>query len=605
MRLLNYTLLLSIICTPLFGNSPLQEVPSNNNAAIDSLAVHSHIDSVEAEIWYYFYENLDSALFLSQYLIAYISDKKVANKQAFQVKKLYANVLNQSGQYENALEVLYQLLDETDSVLYPIRYADALYTMALLHDEQLEDHTTAMTLYKRVTKIFDLANDHSIKPKIYHAIGDCYRFMGEYDSSLVYINKSLAIWLADSTSSEGIALVYFAKCETLCAKKMYKEAFLVLEESYKLNDQSSFSTYAQGYQIMVKGTILAGLGRLDESIRVFKKVEKLGIEMNYSRGLILIYEELIPILARAKRYEEGFIYQKKYIDLQQKLMDLERTNAIKTAEVKFDAKTKHKEILALRQIQTIQSLEADKREVWLMSLVLGLLFLITTILLIFRQSRLKAKSYELLSEKNKKIETLMRELHHRVKNNLQVISSLLGLQSMKMEDSVAKEAIEEGKNRVKAMSMIHQRLYQGTDIARIDFETYTKDLIEELKNCYQHSQGVQIELSIPSTYFDVDTTLPLGLIMNEIVTNSFKYAFDDINQPILKVALIQKENHFQLTIADNGPGIREKIDISKATSFGLKLVNILTRQLKGTLSSFNNNGLNYHIEFDTNLSKTY
>ncbi len=169
---------------------------------------------------------------------------------------------------------------------------------------------------------------------------------------------------------------------------------------------------------------------------------------------------------------------------------------------------------------------------------------------------------------------------------------------MKMEDSVAKQAIEEGKSRVKAMSMIHQRLYQEDGVSEINFEEYANALIHELKKSYQNSREVKLELNIPKIVFNVDTTLPLGLIINEVITNSFKYAFKGMEEPALKVALMNKGNTYQLLIADNGPGLKKLINLEDASSFGLKLVNILTHQLKGSVRSFNDNGLNYIIEFN-------
>jgi len=561
--------------------------------------VREKIQESEDLIWYYFYEDLDSALSITLDLLVYLKEHQVSELDLIRIKKLHSKVRDQLGQYNKSLSILYRLLDEIDSSRYPQNYANVLYGIGLMNDEQLEDHKVALSFYKRTNIIFDLLDNKSLRPKIYHAMGDAFRFLGEYDSSLYYMEKSAALWENNNDENkEGLVIVYLALCETLCELDKYKQSKFLLNKIYNIQKRQLLSAYAKGYLTMVEGIIFSGLRDYKKAISAFKKAEQYGLEVKYSRGVILIYEELIPTLVASGDFKEAYHYQKKYTDLQEGLLGLEKANAVKTAEVKFDTEKNKKEIIALKQQQQIDALEMGKKNSWIFSLSIGTLFLMAIILLVYRQSKTKAKNFTQLQEKNKKIETLMRELHHRVKNNLQVISSLLGLQSMKMEDSVAKQAIEEGKSRVKAMSMIHQRLYQEDGVSEINFEEYANALIHELKKSYQNSREVKLELNIPKIVFNVDTTLPLGLIINEVITNSFKYAFKGMEEPALKVALMNKGNTYQLLIADNGPGLKKLINLEDASSFGLKLVNILTHQLKGSVRSFNDNGLNYIIEFN-------
>ena len=191
----------------------------------------------------------------------------------------------------------------------------------------------------------------------------------------------------------------------------------------------------------------------------------------------------------------------------------------------------------------------------------------------------------------------MRELHHRVKNNLQVISSLLGLQSMRLEDANAKRAVIEGKERIRAMSLIHQKLYRHEEVTSLNIQDYITNLVEELTQSYGFSKKAKINIDVPSISMDADTSLPIGLIVNELVSNAFKYAFQDIEEPILELKLIKENNNLLLKISDNGIGLPEQYSFENASSFGMKLVNLLVKQLKGSLEINQTNGLSYLIKF--------
>ncbi|MGD1957838.1 MAG: sensor histidine kinase [Fulvivirga sp.] len=206
-------------------------------------------------------------------------------------------------------------------------------------------------------------------------------------------------------------------------------------------------------------------------------------------------------------------------------------------------------------------------------------------------------SFKSIRKKNQKIETLMRELHHRVKNNLQVISSMLGLQSMKLEDTSAKNAVNEGKGRIRAMALIHQKLYQNEEVTILNIREYLTNLINEIAQAYGHFKSDRIKISIVERSFDADVALSMGLIVNELVSNVFKYAFEEVDNPLLRINLQNVDKAYTLTVEDNGPGLPKGFDLNAAESFGMRLVNLLVKQLKGTLQVDTKNGLCCEIHF--------
>jgi len=205
-----------------------------------------------------------------------------------------------------------------------------------------------------------------------------------------------------------------------------------------------------------------------------------------------------------------------------------------------------------------------------------------------------------IEARNAKIEILLREIHHRVKNNMQTISSLLNLQSAQIQDEKAKEAIQEGRNRVKAMAIIHQKLYQQENIAQVKLQEYIEKLCQDLMYSYGYRPSeIEQHLALKDVLLDIDKSIPLCLIINELISNFYKYAVPDNLNPRLWIYLSKEENNICLQIKDNGKGITEEnlaqIRKGDIKSFGWKLINSLTRQLSAQLHLQNQNGLEVTI----------
>ncbi len=194
-------------------------------------------------------------------------------------------------------------------------------------------------------------------------------------------------------------------------------------------------------------------------------------------------------------------------------------------------------------------------------------------------------------------ELLLNEIHHRVKNNLQIISSLLNLQEIYVtEDPAAINVLKESQNRVVSMAMIHEMLYQSKDINRVNLSDYIKNLVTTLSHSYGKS-NVGIIMDVEETYLNIETAVPCGLIINELVSNSFKHAFPD-KEGELSIYLDSQENCFRLVISDDGVGFPENVDFQNIeTSLGLKLVNILVKQIEGSIEVDRTFGTKFSINF--------
>jgi two-component sensor histidine kinase len=201
-------------------------------------------------------------------------------------------------------------------------------------------------------------------------------------------------------------------------------------------------------------------------------------------------------------------------------------------------------------------------------------------------------------------EVLLKEIHHRVKNNLQVISSLLNLQSDKANDPAAVALLAESKDRVKAMSLIHEKLYQSSNLSRIDFGEYVDGLVSSLLGSNTVLLGsVSPRIETDSVQLDLNAAIPCGLIVNELVTNALKHAFRDGAQGKVWVELKRNNGSVSLTVGDDGVGLPDGWDIQSSESLGMQLVAALVGQLDARLTLNREGGTEFVITFGTEDAK--
>lgn len=196
-------------------------------------------------------------------------------------------------------------------------------------------------------------------------------------------------------------------------------------------------------------------------------------------------------------------------------------------------------------------------------------------------------------------EVLLREIHHRVKNNLQIISSLLNLQSRHIKDEPSLDMFKESRHRVRSMALVHEKLYRSEDVAKVDFCEYIQSLASHLFVSYGvSSTSVELDVDARDVYLDINTSIPCGLIINELVSNSLKHAFEGRRKGRIRIALQpENKNKFKLVVSDDGVGLPESMDVLKTESLGLQLVTMLVEQLHGSLAIDRNNGTSFEIVF--------
>ncbi len=210
----------------------------------------------------------------------------------------------------------------------------------------------------------------------------------------------------------------------------------------------------------------------------------------------------------------------------------------------------------------------------------------------------RKKSEDTVIASLKEKEVLLKEIHHRVKNNLQIISSLLHMQLRFIDDVSSLNLYTESINRVKSMALIHENLYQSENLDDVDFKNYINRLINQLMSTHNISHDrIEVIEDISTLNLNINSSIPLGLILNEILSNSFRYAFPNNRKGTISISCKKTNNLCTLEVSDNGIGINEKVDLKKEKTLGLQLINSLTKQLNGELIKNYTGGTRYVLKF--------
>jgi two-component sensor histidine kinase len=282
----------------------------------------------------------------------------------------------------------------------------------------------------------------------------------------------------------------------------------------------------------------------------------------------------------------------RYMEIYDSTFHLRQSQLLFESESRYQRAEQDKAITQLNAENSIKDLNLAIQETQLKYGLLAMVLFAILAVYIFYLYRQVRKSKQEVDEKNVVVskalsekELLLKEIHHRVKNNLQVVSSLLSLQSRYIEDARALEAIKEGRDRVKSMALIHQNLYQGEHLTGIEVGPYFEKVVRGLFNSYNISPDqISMSLEIEEMILDVDTIIPIGLIVNELVSNALKHAFPDGRHGEISVRLQELNQKLVLTVSDDGIGMKGTWEDTDATSFGFRLIQAFRDKLNADLN---------------------
>ena len=347
-------------------------------------------------------------------------------------------------------------------------------------------------------------------------------------------------------------------------------------------------SYANPRQRHAKESSLAvalfRLGDFQEAESMLKDGLVFYREKNDMEGKQSNLGRLRDLYTQRRDFAQALSMTNQLLDVQKELFESSKTRQVEELEIKYEAGKKEQEVVLLNAQNEAASLrlKSSRR----LSIGLGfisLVFILFAIVLYRLNKKINAQK-NLISKALSEKDILLREIHHRVKNNLQVISSLLNLQSRHLEDGKAQVALKEGQNRVRSMALIHQKLYQEDNLTGIHVQDYLTRLTRNLFASYNvNVDRVQLDLAIDNLNIDVDTLIPLGLIVNELITNALKYAFPEDQHGTIVVRLSEENGHLWLRVHDDGIGLDEHRRDKLESSFGYQMINVFTSQLDADL----------------------
>lgn len=428
---------------------------------------------------------------------------------------------------------------------------------------------------------------HSNMAKEYMLAGNKDSAQIEIQASIDYLNRVKMKGYVYATCATDIG-------EILTKLQSYKNAEQYLLEAYHILD--SLKTKDN------KLIVLSALANLYvESAQYNKAIERarllLELAGQYQSKLFLrnAYRVLSETAEKRGQTDSALVYYKNYKRWNDSVFNDNKERTIANAE------SKAKLTIQAKENEQLKVSNSRLRNNSLLAAAVACILLLTALVIVFAYRKIKQKNLvlemqkQVIEKQSGEKGLLLKEIHHRVKNNLQVVSSLLNLQAASITDQEAIDALMASQKRVKAISLIHQNLYGFEELSTVSFNLYIHELYNDLRQLYNKGNIELICSTEPENLvFDIEKSVPLGLIMNEVMINALKYAFEKQEQGTITISCkAEADGQLTLRIADNGVGLPKPFDSLEADSLGFRIIRELTRQLKGTVSCEVNNGTIY------------
>ena len=410
-----------------------------------------------------------------------------------------------------------------------------------------------------------------------------------------------------------LATCYLANREYAAAERCELQLLDILNER---KNEASISTRRRAYCFL--GQVYLLTRRYATARSYLNKAAALH-PLASMAGQVAIERLFFRLDSAQGHYLAGIAHLQRYQSLHDSLFNDHKSKQIASLQIQYDTHKKEQDVALLTKQSLVQQANLRQRESQRNALLGGVALLALVLGLGYNRYRLKQRSTQLLEAKQAEIfaqneslanllleknglleekEWMLKEIHHRVKNNLQIIGSLLRSQSVYLQDKTARAAVRESRNRVHSMALIHQKLYQSQHLAGVPMDAYIQEIVEHLLASFDCSPAIETELAVAPVELDVALAVPVGLILNEAITNSLKYAFPATHAGHLFIGFdAPAADHYRLTIRDDGVGFGRDFDQARCRTLGLNLMQGLSKQLGGHLQVQDVGGVEINLEF--------
>ncbi|WP_267406491.1 MULTISPECIES: histidine kinase dimerization/phosphoacceptor domain -containing protein [unclassified Chryseobacterium] len=596
-------------------------------------------------------KNFDAKIKLKEKALALFKNSGSKIKQASVLKDL-GELYLLKGDSDKSIDLLKQSLAVYQSVKF--KETQAVYNFLSQAEIQKANYEEALKNGLAAEKIALSVNDNSLQmSSICSNVGMVYYYLRQNDDAMRYWEKALII--AKKNKDNGYVRTVANNMSTmLIRQKKFDQAIAMIKEykaKYPIDDQQFemredyilFSTYtitkqfknAEAYYKKLVGHYGENGEKFDNQTSLLRSfvfyhyqtknypamyreatlfdslAKKSGNDMLRSENHLILFKAD----STQRKYADAITHYQLYKKFSDSVFNGEKSKQIGSLKIQFETEQKDKNIQLLTQKGKLQDIQIENDAFIKYVFIGSILVLILFAALLYNRSRLKNNANKKLELKRKQIdeqneqlkkllaekEWLLKEIHHRVKNNLQIVISLLNTQSAYLDNEDALMAIQNSQHRMHAMSLIHQKLYQSDNLSMIDMSWYMYELINYIRECYSSENKIKFTVNAEKVFLDVAQAVPMGLIINEAVINTTKYAFPDDKKGEVIVSFKNTGNdNYELIISDNGVGLPAGFDMDATESLGMNLMRGLTDQLDGNFSIENNNGLKITITFRKN-----
>jgi two-component sensor histidine kinase len=429
----------------------------------------------------------------------------------------------------------------------------------------------------------------------YRRLAENQLFLGNLEESLASMNHAIDLYKKIGITDAPLLACYNGRGNIYKYMERYDEAIADYNFCYEGAKKIGLLRYTMpptaniGHVYILQGKYAEALPYNLRAIEIMKQIGN-------TKNLWENYMHVSNIYSELGDYKNALEYHELYEQGHTEYLNTIIARKDSELQVKYETAQKDLEILD-QEAKIAQQRKTQFLYIGIAGLLAVILF---GMYFTLKNIRKKRKALSVLNTeldaKNKQNELLLKEIHHRVKNNLEMVKSLIALQSAKLEDGASKEAMLASQNRVQSMGIIHQKLYQGENLGSIEMKDYFINLGEGVLDTFNAEEKVKIECAMDDLNLDVDTAVPIGLIVNELLTNALKYAFPEGAKGQINISLVKENNDLLLKVTDNGIGKTEGSK-PKGTGFGTQLIQLLTQQLNGTISEDYKNGTAVFFNF--------
>lgn len=504
------------------------------------------------------------------------------------------NVIIASENYSKAERLYFELNDNNKRATCLHRIGD------LLLDQK--NYELSKSYYERAITLYSKENNSSMVSSCTSNIGEVYVFQGKYQKGLTNFNKALKMNKEKGYSPRREAFILFEVGKLYIDSIHYTKRDSIFNKALKIVEKEHLLD-----GIAYANTLLAKLYYKDQKYTLAKEHAKKGLAIALSYGhkikIRMAYLISAKIDEKLKLYSSALKHHKSYKEIDSEVQQKERNIYSAEMETKYNISQKNNTIL---RIENEKEQAQEQRNATIFFLIVLTILVIALIVyqiklnksnkkLIQQKDAIQKVNYRLEKTVNYK-EVLLKEVHHRVKNNLQIICSILEMQIDASGSLKLKEKLQTSIDRIFSMALVHEQLYTDDSNETIDACSYFNDIVDSIMSSQQNTKkNISIDINMDDIQLKLGTALPLGMILNELITNAFKYAFSSKKEGTIAISLQSIGQHISLLISDNGTGI--DIEKSRKNSIGLQLAKDFTTQIKGTLTCHVDKGTHYKITF--------